>query len=189
MHTTTTDATHAPEPSPFLAHHFDSQTQQFDAGKLGIWLFLVTEILFFSGLFVAYAVYRSNHPEVFLYAHQFLDKTLGAVNTVVLLFSSLTMAWGVRGEMGDLILAPQLVREEFSDAGVASVVCQFAGKKLTVTYVNPGKLDAGKYRIDTVTQNGADLAVEARGPAEVRIARAAFASVGDSVEIKVFLTA
>ncbi|MCY2986716.1 MAG: cytochrome c oxidase subunit 3 [Planctomycetota bacterium] len=96
MHTTTTDATHAPEPSPFLAHHFESQAQQFDAGKLGIWLFLVTEILFFSGLFVAYAVYRSNHPEVFLYAHQFLDKTLGAVNTVVLLFSSLTMAWGVR---------------------------------------------------------------------------------------------
>lgn len=91
-----TDATHAAEHGPFLAHHFESQAQQFDAGKLGMWLFLVTEILFFSGLFATYAVYRSNHPEVFLYAHQFLDKTLGAVNTVVLLFSSLTMAWGVR---------------------------------------------------------------------------------------------
>ncbi len=81
---------------PFLAHHFESRQQQFDAGKLGMWLFLVTEILFFSGLFVAYAVYRSNHPEVFIDAHKYLDKTLGAVNTIVLLFSSLTMAWGVR---------------------------------------------------------------------------------------------
>ena len=85
-----------PAHDPFLAHHFESHRQQFDAGKLGMWLFLVTEILFFSGLFVAYAVYRSHHPEVFVYAHQFLDKSLGAVNTIILLFSSLTMAWGVR---------------------------------------------------------------------------------------------
>ncbi|MFK7779137.1 MAG: cytochrome c oxidase subunit 3 [Gimesia sp.] len=81
---------------PRLAHHFDSHQQQFDTGKLGIWLFLVTEVLFFSGLFGFYAVYRSLHPEVFLYASQFLDTTLGAANTIVLLFSSLTMAWGVR---------------------------------------------------------------------------------------------
>lgn len=81
---------------PRLAHHFDSHQQQFDTGKLGIWLFLVTEVLFFSGLFGFYAVYRSLHPEVFLYASQFLDTVLGAANTVVLLFSSLTMAWGVR---------------------------------------------------------------------------------------------
>lgn len=81
---------------PRLAHHFESHQQQFDTGKLGIWLFLVTEVLFFSGLFGFYAVYRSLHPEVFLYASQFLDTTLGAANTVVLLFSSLTMAWGVR---------------------------------------------------------------------------------------------
>lgn len=80
----------------FLAHHFDSPQQQFDAGKLGIWLFLVTEILFFSGLFVAYTIYRTMHPDIFEYAHQFLNKYLGAINTGVLLFSSLTMAWGVR---------------------------------------------------------------------------------------------
>lgn len=82
--------------SPFLAHHFDNHEQQFDSGKLGMWLFLITEILFFSGLFTAYAVYRANHPEIFTYGHKFLNPTLGAVNTVVLLFSSLTMAWGVR---------------------------------------------------------------------------------------------
>lgn len=81
---------------PHLAHHFETPRQQFDAGKLGMWLFLVTEVLFFSGLFVAYAVYRSNHPEVFIDAHKYLDKMLGGFNTIVLLFSSLTMAWGVR---------------------------------------------------------------------------------------------
>ena len=47
-------------------------------GKLGMWIFLATEILLFGGLFCAYAVYRANHPEIFVYAHQFLDKTLGA---------------------------------------------------------------------------------------------------------------
>jgi cytochrome c oxidase subunit 3 len=81
---------------PFLAHHYDSPQHQFDAGKFGIWVFLVTEILFFSGLFCAYTIYRSTHPEIFIYAHYFLDVKWGAINTVVLLFSSLTMAWGVR---------------------------------------------------------------------------------------------
>ena len=79
-----------------LAHHFDTPKQQFDAGKLGIWLFLTTEVLLFSGLFCAYSVYRANHPEVFEWSHLYLDKTLGAVNTIVLIFSSLTMAWAVR---------------------------------------------------------------------------------------------
>lgn len=81
---------------PFQAHHFDDPEQQFDAGKLGIWLFLVTEVLFFSGMFCAYALYRSLHPEVFTFASKYLNTTLGAFNTGVLLFSSLTMAWGVR---------------------------------------------------------------------------------------------
>jgi len=80
----------------FIAHHFDSAEQQFDSGKLGIWLFLVTEILFFSGLFVAYTLYRNHHPEIFEQAHVFLNKYLGGLNTIVLLFSSLTMALGVR---------------------------------------------------------------------------------------------
>jgi cytochrome c oxidase subunit III len=82
--------------NPHLAHHFDTPQQQFDAGKLGIWLFLLTEVLFFAGLFCAYTVYRSMHPEVFVYAHYFLDTKLGALNTCVLLGSSLTAAWAVR---------------------------------------------------------------------------------------------
>jgi len=82
--------------SPHLQHHFETPQQQFDAGKLGIWLFLATEILLFGGLFCAYAIYRANHPEIFVYAHQFLNKYWGGTNTVILLCSSLTMAWAVR---------------------------------------------------------------------------------------------
>lgn len=82
--------------NPHLQHHFDSMEQQYESGKLGIWLFLVTEILLFGGLFCAYAIYRAKHPEVFTYAHQFLDAGLGGFNTVVLIVSSLTMAVAVR---------------------------------------------------------------------------------------------
>src|SRR4051812_34243397 len=81
---------------PFLAHHFDTPKHQFESGKLGIWLFLITEVLFFGGLFCAYAIYRSLHPEVFVYAHYYLDTFWGALNTGVLILSSLTAAWAVR---------------------------------------------------------------------------------------------
>jgi len=79
-----------------LAHHFETSEQQMESSKLGMWVFLATEILMFGGLFCAYSVYRGNHPEVFLFAHQYLDTFWGAVNTAVLLASSFTMAWGVR---------------------------------------------------------------------------------------------
>ncbi len=79
-----------------LAHHFHSPEQQYDSARLGMWIFLVTEILFFGGLFCAYAVYRANHPEIFVDGHYFLQKPLGAINTILLLFSSLTMALSVR---------------------------------------------------------------------------------------------
>ncbi|TWT99870.1 Cytochrome c oxidase subunit 3 [Botrimarina colliarenosi] len=84
---------------PSLAHHFEDLEQQFQAGKLGMWLFLAQEVLFFSGLFAAYTVYRWHYPEVFVDAHHHLNKTLGAVNTIVLLASSLAIAWGVRAAM------------------------------------------------------------------------------------------
>ncbi len=63
-----------------------------------MWIFLLTEVLLFGGLFCAYAVYRANRPEIFHYAyeHRFLDVNLGALNTVILIFSSFTMAWAVR---------------------------------------------------------------------------------------------
>ena len=78
-----------------LGHHWRDSKQQFEAGKLGMWLFLSTEILLFGGLFVAYAVWRANHPEIFAYGSQFLDTFWGALNTCVLLLSSMTMAMAV----------------------------------------------------------------------------------------------
>src|SRR3982751_1634845 len=72
---------------PHLAHHFDTPEQQFASGKLGMWVFLATEILMFGGLFCAYSVYRHNHQDVFEVAHKALDKNLGAINTIVLITS------------------------------------------------------------------------------------------------------
>jgi len=93
-----------------LAHHFESLQQQYDSGKLGIWLFLTTEILMFSGLFCGYSVLRALHPEIFLYAHHYLDVRWGALNTIVLLFSSFTMAWGVRAaQLGQTKLLVRLL--------------------------------------------------------------------------------
>lgn len=99
----TTTAPHQHEThDPYLAHHFETPRQQYESGKLGMWLFLSTEILLFGGLFCAYAVYRANHPEIFVYAHQFLDKNLGGLNTIILICSSFTMAWAVRAaQLGD----------------------------------------------------------------------------------------
>lgn len=78
-----------------LAHHFDDIPQQRDASTLGMWLFLVTEVMFFGGLFLAYVVYRLYYPEAFAAASHHLDIVLGGTNTVVLIASSLTMALAV----------------------------------------------------------------------------------------------
>lgn len=82
--------------SRFIQHHYDGARHQADSAKFGIWLFLVTEIMFFSGLFVAYIIYRNHHPEIFAYGHSYLDVKMGALNTVVLICSSLSAAWAVR---------------------------------------------------------------------------------------------
>lgn len=79
-----------------VAHHFDTADQQFDSGRMGLWLFLVTEILFFGGLFCAFFIFRSWYFDSFVEAHHHLDKVMGAINTMVLIFSSLTMALAVR---------------------------------------------------------------------------------------------
>jgi cytochrome c oxidase subunit III len=90
------DAEHGHGGNPFIQHHYDDAQHQFDAGKLGIWLFLAQEVLFFSALFVAYVLYRYHHPEIYSYAHKYLDVKYGAINTAVLILSSLTAAWAVR---------------------------------------------------------------------------------------------
>jgi cytochrome c oxidase subunit 3 len=78
-----------------VAHHFDDAQQQYTAANLGMWLFLATEILFFGGLFAGYAQYRYWYPHEFAFGSHHLDLMLGAVNTGVLLGSSLTMALAV----------------------------------------------------------------------------------------------
>ena len=78
-----------------LQHHFATFEQQFDAAKIGMWLFLATEVLLFGGLFVGFAMQQSAHPQAFVEAHHHLDKRLGALNTIVLLFSSFTMVMAV----------------------------------------------------------------------------------------------
>ena len=94
--TATLEEPHAHGHHPNLAHHFESMQQQNDAGKLAMWVFLATEILMFGGLFCAYAVWRARHYDIFDIGHVYLDTNWGAINTVILIASSFTMAWGVR---------------------------------------------------------------------------------------------
>jgi cytochrome c oxidase subunit 3 len=78
-----------------VAHHFDDAEQQYVAAELGMWLFLATEVLFFGGMFLGYALYRFNYPDEFIAGSHRLDEWLGAFNTAVLLTSSLTMVLAV----------------------------------------------------------------------------------------------
>jgi len=70
--------------------------QQREAAKLGMWIFLLTEILLFGGLFTAYTIYRAWHPDMFYNAHKQLSLVLGTINTIVLITSSVTMALAIR---------------------------------------------------------------------------------------------
>jgi cytochrome c oxidase subunit 3 len=81
---------------PILAEQFDDIEQQREAAKLGMWIFLATEVLFFGGLFLGYTVYRFTYGNVFVDASRKLDVVLGGTNTAVLLISSLLMALAVR---------------------------------------------------------------------------------------------
>jgi cytochrome c oxidase subunit 3 len=89
------------EHHPALQHHFEDLDQKFEASGFGMWVFLVTEVMFFGGLFMAYVVYRTWYPEAFAEGSRHLDITLGAVNTAILIASSLTMAMAVwAGQQG-----------------------------------------------------------------------------------------
>jgi cytochrome c oxidase subunit 3 len=83
--------------APGLAHHFDSYEQQKETSLLGMWLFLVQEVMFFGGLFVTYVYYRSLYPHAFNVGARELDVLWGTVNTGVLLLSSFTMVVAVMG--------------------------------------------------------------------------------------------
>ena len=78
-----------------VAHQFDDIEQQKEAAGLGMWTFLLTEIMMFGGLFTGYTVYRTSYPQAFADGSQHLDVSLGGINTAVLIGSSLTMALAV----------------------------------------------------------------------------------------------
>jgi cytochrome c oxidase subunit III len=82
--------------NPALVHQFSDAQQQKNAASLGMWLFLVTEIMFFGGMFCAYLIYRLQHFNAFAAGSQQLSIKLGAFNTAVLIVSSLTVVLGVK---------------------------------------------------------------------------------------------
>ena len=100
---------HDHEHHPALQHHFDTLEQQLHASQFGMWVFLVTEVLFFGGLFMAYILYRIWYPEMYVAASSHLNILLGGANTAVLIGSSLTMAFAVRSAQ---------TRRSAADAGV-----------------------------------------------------------------------
>jgi cytochrome c oxidase subunit 3 len=104
---------HAPQPvdpnAPawaryHAAHHFKDREHEFDSVKMGVWLFLGTEILLFSGMFCAYFIFRLLHPEAFIAGSGLLEVHWGLLNTIVLLLSSYTVAAAVRAaQVGDQV--------------------------------------------------------------------------------------
>jgi cytochrome c oxidase subunit 3 len=91
-----TDITLAAHAEQSLKHHFDDSQQQLESSTLGMWVFLLTEIMFFGGMFGAYTVYRNMYPEAFASTSVYMNVVMGGTNTAVLIFSSLTMALAVR---------------------------------------------------------------------------------------------
>ena len=95
---------HAPSA---LAHQFEDLQQQQESASLGMWVFLATEVMFFGGLFAAYTIYRNLYLPGFEAGSHMLNVTIGALNTAVLIGSSLTMAMAVRaaqmGKRGALV--------------------------------------------------------------------------------------
>jgi len=79
-----------------LDHHFETLEQQNETCSIGMWAFLVQEVMFFGGLFACYIVFRYVYPEAYQWGSDHLDVKLGTFNTAVLIGSSLTMALGVR---------------------------------------------------------------------------------------------
>ena len=88
------EAAHHEHP-PYQRHHFETMGQQNDATNFAMWLFLLTEIMFFGGLFTAYLIYRNWYYPAFVAASHQLNIVWGSANTAVLISSSFTMAMGV----------------------------------------------------------------------------------------------
>lgn len=125
---------------PYLAHHFDSKLQQREAVSLGMWLFLVTEVMFFGGIFVGYSVYRMLYPESFHEMSKHLDVFMGTLNTTVLLTSSLTMAFAVNAaQVGNKARLVRMLWITFALSLVFLVVKYFEYSAKFEHHLVPGK--------------------------------------------------
>jgi cellobiose phosphorylase len=103
------------------------------------------------------------------------------------LLTLLTEAFGVKGQLGDLVLEPKLMADQFDADGKAAVRTLFAGRRLTVTFENPRRLDYGSYGIERVTIDGQDISLE--GPsAHVTIGCEAITACEGPIEIVVTVT-
>jgi cytochrome c oxidase subunit III len=149
------EITHMPvEAQPVLAHHFDDVDQQHEANTFGMWVFLATEVLFFGGVFLGYIVFRSLNADAFGEASRHLNIMLGAVNTLILLGSSLAMVFAVyfvrqnRKMLGVLLL--------LSTAALGTV---FLGIKAVewITDWHEGLIPGLNWAITGPTANGQEL--------------------------------
>jgi cytochrome c oxidase subunit 3 len=139
---------------PHLAHHFDTQHQQDSAVRLGMWLFLGTEVLLFAGLFLGYTVYRNFYHEAFHEASRHLSLLLGTTNTIVLITSSFSVALGFHAiKTGNEKLCAAML--------VFTILCAmaFLGIK-SVEYADKfreGALPGKWYHFEEITAPGANL--------------------------------
>jgi len=109
----------------------------------------------------------------------------GAASWLVL--TKLVEVFGVKGEWGDLILEPKLVKEEFSADGVASVQCSFAGKRLHIAYVNKKKKDFGEYTVQSAVIEGKAVSAKSIAGNKVRIVRQEIEEAKENLTIQVVL--
>ena len=118
-------------------HHWRNANDEFDAAKLGMWLFLSTEILLFAGIFVGYAVLRLLHPDAFIAGSSYLSVQWGGLNTVVLLVSSFTVAMAVR--------CAQLDQQRWLKLNlIITILCAFAFFFIKINFEYIPKLSEGK---------------------------------------------
>ena len=137
-----------------LAHHFESLEKQAHAARLGMWLFLATEVLLFTALFAAYGVYRFLYPEGFAQASRSIETWIGLVNTIVLVTSSFTVAMGLeaavkgKGRRTALLFA--------ASVGLALVFLGFKAVEYT-HHFQEGQLPGRYYTFEGVQAPGAPI--------------------------------
>jgi cytochrome c oxidase subunit 3 len=154
MSSTTATKHHADHPPWYRAHHYDDQPTQDYAARLGMWLFLGTEVLLFAGLFVAYTVFRYLYPATFQECSRHLDLSMGLINTIVLITSSFTVAWGYHAvKANQPKKGAALILLTIALAGVFLVVKFFEYKHKFEVGTLPGKW----YTFEGIQGDGANL--------------------------------